>query len=385
MATRARGSAVEVDALPTAAASATTIVGAASVRLEGIEHRFGDVEVLREISLSVAAGEFVTLLGPSGSGKTTLLRILGGLLEPARGRILVDGREVTHLPPHKRNVGFVFQHYALFPHMSVYQNVAFPLGMRKVKKVEMRKRVEQTLELVRLEDYARRRPAELSGGQQQRVALARALVFEPNLLLMDEPLGALDKHLREALQRELRALQQQVGITTIYVTHDQNEAFAMSDRIAVMHNGHVCQVDAPGNLYANPCDSFVASFVGELNEFVGRVDSVAGAAVEVAADGGIIVRARRSASVAAGARVRCGIRPERVVLGATAPGENRYSGRVVSVRNHGSRRRCEIELAGATIVVADLSVDAPPVPEGEAVEIGWRQDDVYVFPAETAE
>ncbi|TPL02782.1 MULTISPECIES: ABC transporter ATP-binding protein [unclassified Mesorhizobium] len=233
------------------------------IGISGIEKRFGGVSVLHDLGLDVAAGEFLTLLGPSGSGKTTLLMIMAGFVRANAGSIKVDGEEIVTMPPHKRNIGMVFQNYALFPHMNVFHNIAFPLKQRRVSTAETAERVERALDLVQLKGLGERRVDQLSGGQRQRVALARAIVFEPRIVLMDEPLSALDKSLREHMQIELRHLHRRLGMTTVYVTHDQREAITMSDRIAVMNAGRIEQIDQPEVLYAKPQTKFVAGFIGE--------------------------------------------------------------------------------------------------------------------------
>ena len=243
----------------------STAQSALPISMRGISKRYGNVAVLKDLDLDVTAGEFLTLLGPSGSGKTTLLMILAGFVRANAGSIRIGGDEVITMPPHKRNIGMVFQNYALFPHMNVFQNIAFPLKQRRVSKAETAGRVEKALELVQLGGLADRRVDQLSGGQRQRVALARAIVFEPRIVLMDEPLSALDKGLREHMQIELRGLHRRLGMTTVYVTHDQREAITMSDRIAVMNNGRIEQLDQPEALYARPRTKFVAGFIGESN------------------------------------------------------------------------------------------------------------------------
>ncbi len=242
----------------------------ASVVLSGIEKRFDNVGAVRGVSLDIRSGEFLTLLGPSGSGKTTTLMMIAGFETPTAGDIAIDGRSVVAIPPHRRNLGMVFQNYALFPHLTVADNIGFPLKQRGIDRATRVRLVAESLELVRLPGYQARYPRQLSGGQQQRVALARSIVFHPRLLLMDEPLGALDKQLRESLQLEMRRLHADLGITFIYVTHDQEEALTMSDRVAVMHEGLIAQVGTPEDLYDRPCDRFVASFIGESNFLGGR-------------------------------------------------------------------------------------------------------------------
>ena len=253
----------------------------------GVEKSYdGHSLAVRDLTLDVGQGEFLTLLGPSGSGKTTTLNMLAGFERPTRGEILLAGRPVDRLPPYERNIGMVFQNYALFPHMTVGENVAFPLSVRARARAEIAERVKRALAMVRLEAFAERRPAQLSGGQQQRVALARALVFEPSLVLMDEPLGALDKKLREQMQIEIKLLHERLGLTIVYVTHDQSEALTMSDRIAVFHDGQVMQQGTPDVLYSQPRDAFVAGFIGENNMLSGTVEAIANGHVRVALAGG---------------------------------------------------------------------------------------------------
>lgn len=255
-------------ALETTPAPAST---GAPISIGAVSKKYGDNTVLEAVDLDVRAGEFLTLLGASGSGKSTLLNIVAGFTRPTSGTVEVDGRDITSLPPHKRGFGMVFQHYALFPHMSVADNIAFPLKRQKTAKAEIRRRVAETLDLVELGHLGARRPAELSGGQQQRVALARAIVFRPRVLLMDEPLGALDKLLREQLQLEIRRLHREMGITFVFVTHDQDEALTMSDRIALLRNGRIVQLGTPEQLYAEPNSRYSAEFVGASNVFTGTV------------------------------------------------------------------------------------------------------------------
>jgi putative spermidine/putrescine transport system ATP-binding protein len=243
-----------------------------TIRIDGLTKRYGSIIALDRVGLDIEAGEFLTLLGPSGSGKTTLLMIVAGFVRPDAGSIRVGGDEIVLMPPNKRNIGMVFQNYALFPHMNVFGNVAFGLRQRRVPEAEIRKRVHQVLDLVQLKNLSERRIDQLSGGQKQRVALARAIVFEPRILLMDEPLSALDKKLREQMQIELRRLHRTLGVTTIYVTHDQREAITMSDRIAVMDQGRIAQLDTPKHLYSNPKTRFVAEFLGESNLLPVAVD-----------------------------------------------------------------------------------------------------------------
>jgi putative spermidine/putrescine transport system ATP-binding protein len=350
------------------------------VSMEGITHRFGSVVALDDVSLDVRPGEFMTLLGPSGSGKTTLLRIVGGLVASITGRIAIGERDVTHLPAEKRGIGFVFQNYALFPHLDVGENVAFPLRLRKRPEAEVKRRVEETLDLVQMAPLVRRRASELSGGQQQRVALARAIVFHPDVLLMDEPLGALDKRLRQEVGLEVRRLQRELGITAIYVTHDQEEAFTMSDRIAVMNHGRIRQLATPSEIYRRPADEFTATFVGDLNRFSGEVvERVGGVATLRTAEG---LRLRAAWPDASGPirAATMGVRPEDVLVGATGQSDNRFDARVRTVIFLGSFVRTELVLPGGQVLVADLRGRMPPPEEGEMVTLGWSAADGLLFP-----
>jgi spermidine/putrescine ABC transporter ATP-binding subunit len=299
------------------------------IALRALSKRFGPVIGVDGVDLDVRAGEFLSLLGPSGSGKTTLLMMLAGFETPTSGSITLGERDLTHVPPNKRGIGMVFQRYALFPHMTVAQNVAFPLRMRRVPKAEIGARVERALSLVRLQDYGDRMPGQLSGGQQQRVAVARALVFEPPVLLMDEPLGALDKKLREELQIEIKKLHESLGVTIIYVTHDQEEALTMSDRIAVMDQGRIQQLGSPTELYHAPSSSFVADFIGKMNFLKGTVWSLAGDRAEIVIAGKTIAipqsRLRSPTEFSVGQAVHVAVRPESLAVATDAidaiPGE----------------------------------------------------------------
>jgi ABC-type Fe3+/spermidine/putrescine transport system ATPase subunit len=317
------------------------------LRLEGVEKRFGDVVAVSALSLEVGVGEFLTLLGPSGCGKTTTLRMIAGFETPSGGRILLDGEDVTALPPQRRGFGMVFQNYALFPHLDVFENVAFGLRARGAARGDIRRRVEEALALVDLAGYSRRKVQELSGGQQQRVALARALAPEPRLLLLDEPLSNLDTALRERTRTELRALLERVGITAIFVTHDQEEAFDLSDRIAILKGGRLQQVGTPEALYLRPANPFVASFLGRANFLDAHIVGGEGEWVECALAGGARWRARRGELGSAGpeAKVRLLVRPESLSLhpapaeGAAHPGdllgtilERRFAGPVTHYR-----------------------------------------------------
>ena len=294
---------------------------AADLIIEGVTRRFGALVAVDHVDLAVGQGEFLGLLGPSGCGKTTLLRMIAGFLVPDEGRILCAGEDITKLPPYARNLGVVFQNYALFPHMTAAENVGYGLKVRGLRKADIAERVRRALDRVGLAAAADRLPGQLSGGMQQRVALARALVIEPRILLLDEPLSALDKNLREGMQVELRLLQQRIGITTVFVTHDQEEAMTLSDRIAVMQSGRVMQLGTPEDVYRRPTSEFVATFLGTTNILPGKVLEAADGLVGVMLDGGALVAATGHA--APGSTVRIAVRPESVVLapdGAGVPG-----------------------------------------------------------------
>jgi spermidine/putrescine ABC transporter ATP-binding subunit len=348
----------------------------ARVVFAAIEKRFGAVTAVAGVSLDVAPGEFVTLLGPSGSGKTTTLMMLAGFEIPTAGEIYVDGAPIATVPPYKRNIGMVFQSYALFPHMTVGENIAFPLKLRRRPRAEIARRTREALELVKLPGYETRYPRQLSGGQQQRIAVARALVFNPRVLLMDEPLGALDKQLRESLQLELKQLHEQLGVTIIYVTHDQQEALVMSDRVAVMNEGRIEQVGSPTELYDAPANRFVASFIGESNFLDGRVVAHDDGGCTVELDGIGTVRAPRQPGLATGASVSVTVRPERIVFvddGEAPPGANALPGTVAGMIFVGENRRYEVRLAtGERLVLkrqnrAGVRQYAP----GELVQVVW--------------
>lgn len=284
------------------------------IRFDHITKFYGPLCVVENLDLSIDKGEFVSLLGPSGSGKTTLLMMLAGFEQVTSGNILLDGTAINNVPTHKRDMGVVFQNYALFPHMSVGENIAFPLQMRGVGKAEINERVSRALDMVQLSAYADRRPAQLSGGQQQRVALCRALVFEPRVVLMDEPLGALDKQLREQMQLDIRDLHRRLGLTIVFVTHDQSEALTMSDRVAVFNKGKIEQIGTPRQVYDEPASRFVAEFIGETNLVEGVVETLHGNQAVVRVSSGARIVSAVSADVLPGQSVYISIRPERVEL-----------------------------------------------------------------------
>jgi spermidine/putrescine ABC transporter ATP-binding subunit len=338
------------------------------VEFRGVTKRFGDVTAVDDLDLQIRQGEFLSLLGSSGCGKTTSLRMIAGFEQPTSGEVLIGGVDAVGLPPYKRDVNTVFQHYALFPHMSILDNVAYGLKQRGLGKQERHAKANAALELVHLEGRANRKPRELSGGQQQRVALARALVMEPRVLLLDEPLGALDLKLRKDMQVELKRIQRDVGITFIYVTHDQGEAMSMSDRIAVMSEGRIEQLDAPEAIYDRPASAFVAGFIGEMNVLDGTVRSTAGgvATIDVANGETVAARVEGGAAAPSGAVV-VGVRPEKVAVvpGDSVQGANRLPATVVTRLQLGSSIQVVAQLTDGTEVTAvvprtgaDATVDA---------------------------
>jgi putative spermidine/putrescine transport system ATP-binding protein len=341
----------------------------------------GRTLVVRDLNLSAAEGEFLTLLGPSGSGKTTCLMMLAGFEAPTSGAIRIDGRSVHDLPPRKRGIGVVFQNYALFPHMTVGGNLAFPLEVRGLDPEQVRERVRRALELVRLEGMEDRRPGKLSGGQQQRVAIGRALVFEPRLVLMDEPLGALDRRLREEMQYEVRRIQRRLGVTVVYVTHDQQEAMVMSDRVAVFRAGRIEQIASPEALYEEPTRSFVARFIGENNRLHGRVTNVDGDICEVET-GGQIISALRVAPCGSGDATTLSIRPERVAI-SPEPGlyTNELDAIIEDITFLGDHLRVRVNVCGRSDFIAKILniVGHGAMLAGDRVRIGWTPTDCRVL------
>ena len=355
------------------------------VKFIGVEKSYdGRTLAVRGLTLDVGQGEFLTLLGPSGSGKTTTLNMLAGFERPTRGEILLSGRPVDRLPPYDRNIGMVFQNYALFPHMTVGENIAFPLSVRRLPRAEVAARVQRALAMVRLEGFVDRRPAQLSGGQQQRIALARALVFEPSLVLMDEPLGALDKKLREQMQIELKLLHQRLGLTVVYVTHDQSEALTMSDRIAVFHDGQIVQQGTPDVLYSQPRDPFVASFVGENNLLAGTVRAIADGRVCVALAGGPEVMATAVGELGCGANVILAVRPEAVrVSDDPAEWDNACRAVVTSRIYFGDHSRLLTEIGSGHSVTVKVPA-SPDTGTGASIFLCWNTADCRAFPASAA-
>ena len=363
------------------------------VRFAGIGKTYdGLTRVVDRLDLDIERGEFLTLLGPSGSGKTTTLMMLAGFETPTEGEILLEGKPLSRLPPHRRAIGMVFQNYALFPHMSVADNIAFPLTVRGMSRDEIARRVERALDMVQLPAFGARRPAQLSGGPQQRVADARALVFEPKLVLMDEPLGALDKQLREQMQLEVRRLHQRLGVTMIYVTHDQHEALTMSDRIAVFHRGRVQQLDRPERIYEQPANAFVARFIGENNRLEGRIEGVDGSRCTVRIAGDALVEGSLAEPLPAGSPVMVSLRPERVQIGAAAPtiaanGHCRLAGRLREVIYLGDHVRARVTLPGNDDFTVKRPIDEvhrlPPI--GQPVELAWAPEHCRAFAREDAD
>ena len=358
-----------------------------SVRLERVTKRFGDFTAVREMELDIPRGQFFTMLGPSGCGKTTTLRMVAGFEEPSEGRVLLDGEDVTALPAFKRPTNTVFQSYALFPHRSVEQNVAFGLQRQKVDKAEIRRRVGEELERVGLAAEAKRRPAQLSGGQQQRVALARALVNRPAVLLLDEPLGALDLKLRKQLQVELKRIQRDVGITFIYVTHDQEEALTMSDRIAVMNHGVVEQVSDPESVYERPATTFVAGFIGVSNLMPGEVISANGGGADLRLDAGPTVHTPQSGGATTGERAHAVVRPEKLVLtaaGDSSPdGRASVEGQVESSLYLGTATQMVVRLGDGTRMTvlvpnADAEARRDLPAAGDEARLSWSDENIHI-------
>ncbi len=344
----------------------------------------GETLVVKNLNIAVAQGEFLTMLGPSGSGKTTTLLMLAGFEVPTHGEIALDGQPINNMPPHKRNIGMVFQNYALFPHMTVEENLAFPLQVRKIGKAEIETRIGRALDMVQLGQYGKRRPGQLSGGQQQRVAVARALVFDPKLVLMDEPLGALDKQLREQMQFEIKHLHERLGITIVYVTHDQSEALTMSNRIAVFNDGIIQQLSTPDELYERPQNAFVAQFIGENNRIKGTVKSMNGGTCDVEIEGGSTVRATAVNVAGVGALTTLSLRPERVKINpANGSVPNVFGAKVEELIYLGDHIRTRVSVCGHDDFVIKLpnSAGRSQFEPGSAISVGWRVEDCRALDA----
>src|SRR5690625_513121 len=345
---------------------------AAAVELRNVIKHFGDVQAVKGVDLTIDAGSFVTLLGPSGCGKTTILRMIAGLEQPTRGEIWINGRRIDDIPIHKRNLGLVFQNYALFPHKTIFDNVAFGLRYRDVPKADIRKRVAEALEIVQLPGVEKRFPAQLSGGQQQRIALARAIVIEPDVLLLDEPLSALDANLREGMRVELKRIQRELGITTIFVTHDQAEALALSDKVVVMSNGRKEQEGAPDSVYTRPASRFVAEFLGNANLLPGRVEQGGVMLLD-----GTLLPLQDVNAFPPGTELDIVLRAERILLARQhqpEPDAVIVPGRVRALDYQGVAARYFVEALGTTLQVIN-PIDDVPFPEGAEVQLRIRAQD----------
>ncbi|CAE6711175.1 MULTISPECIES: ABC transporter ATP-binding protein [Paraburkholderia] len=354
------------------------------VSFRGVRKTYdGETLIVKDLNLDIQKGEFLTLLGPSGSGKTTCLMMLAGFEYPTDGEIWLDGQLLNRIPPHKRDIGMVFQNYALFPHLTVEQNLEYPLKVRKMSADERSKRIKRALGMVNMEKLGKRMPGQLSGGQQQRVALARALVFDPKLVLMDEPLGALDKQLREHMQLELKALHESLGLTFVYVTHDQSEALTMSDRVAVFDQGVIQQLDKVDSLYESPKNLFVANFIGDSNTVRGTVVNADGEYCDLQMSDGITVRARNIARLTVGSMATGVIRPER--LSVVGEGEKRHN--VINSESLGMiyfgdhvRLRCRLPDQGECIVKVPLEQDgAAHIQPGSRINLAFHEDHLRIF------
>ncbi|ODT15443.1 MAG: Fe3+/spermidine/putrescine ABC transporter ATP-binding protein [Kaistia sp. SCN 65-12] len=349
----------------------------AFIRLENVSKAFGPLTVVKDLNLEIEKGEFVSMLGPSGSGKTTLLMMLGGFERPTSGAVWVNGKRIDALPPYRRNMGVVFQNYALFPHMTVGENVAFPLKMRKVARAKIAEQVSRALDMVQLGSFAARKPSQLSGGQQQRVALARSLVFQPEIVLMDEPLGALDKKLREQMQLDIRELHRRLGLTIVFVTHDQTEALTMSDRIAVFNHGKIEHIGTPAEIYDRPRTRFVAEFIGETNMLAGQVESVAGDTAQVRLASGQQVRVAASAGLRPKADICFSIRPERLRVGSGDGAQNELDTTVTDIVYHGDHLQLLLRAGDQQLLAkADRSGKIPEA--GAPLAVSFSASDCWI-------
>ncbi len=348
------------------------------VRFDKVDKSYdGKVLVVKDLNLDIAEGEFITMLGPSGSGKTTCLMMLAGFETPTNGEIYLDKNPISNIPPHKRGIGMVFQNYALFPHMTVYENLAFPLRVRKVSKEDTDKKIDKALSMVSLTGFENRMPGQLSGGQQQRVAVARALVFDPAVVLMDEPLGALDKNLRESMQYEIKHIHESIGVTVVYVTHDQGEALTMSNRIAVFNDGKVQQLSSPDKLYEEPVNSFVAEFIGENNRFSGQVTDISKDKCKVKLDDGSEILANPIAVKSSGEKTIVSLRPERALINTKEKMENNFKGKIEEVIYHGDHTRVRLNLLGNKdfILKVPNSSANMDIKLGNQINVSWNSFD----------
>lgn len=359
-------------------ANSSSGIRGAAVRFEHVQKSYdGEVLVVKDLNLNISPGEFVTMLGPSGSGKTTCLMMLAGFEPATHGEIFLNDKPINNVPPRKRGIGMVFQNYALFPHMSVAENLAFPLEIRKMGKSERDAKVKRALDMVELGAFGNRRPAQLSGGQQQRVAVARALVFDPDLVLMDEPLGALDKQLREQMQYEIKHIHESLGVSVVYVTHDQTEALTMSDRVAVFQDGVIQQLSSPDALYESPQNSFVAQFIGENNKLSGEVTDINNDICSMTLDDGTKVRSHAVNIGDVGSRSTLSLRPERIELEPTEQRDNMVQGVVKEVLYLGDHLRIVMAVAGNDefiVKVPNGGRSTVPVA-GNTYNLGWSAED----------
>ena len=348
------------------------------VRFDKVDKSYdGKILVVKGLDLDIAEGEFITMLGPSGSGKTTCLMMLAGFETATNGKIYLDNNEISNIPPHKRGIGMVFQNYALFPHMTVYENLAFPLKVRKISKGEIDKKVDKALSMVSLSGFEKRMPNQLSGGQQQRVAVARSLVFDPQVVLMDEPLGALDKNLRESMQYEIKHIHENIGVTVVYVTHDQSEALTLSSRIAVFNDGKVQQLSSPDKLYEEPVNSFVAGFIGENNTFSGEVSDVSGGKCKVKLQSGAEIIANPIKIKSKGDKTKVSLRPERAIIDPEEKMDNKHKGKIEEVIYHGDHSRVILNLLCNKYFILKIpnSSARMDIKLGNEINVGWNSKD----------
>ena len=337
----------------------------------------GKVLVVKDLNLDINEGEFITMLGPSGSGKTTCLMMLAGFETPTNGEIYLYSKPISRIPPHKRGLGMVFQNYALFPHLTVYENLAFPLKVRKLSKDDIDKKIDKALSMVSLTGFEKRMPNQLSGGQQQRVAVARSLVFDPQLVLMDEPLGALDKNLRESMQYEIKHIHENIGVTVVYVTHDQSEALTMSTRIAVFNEGKVQQLSNPDKLYEEPVNSFVAEFIGETNTFSGEVIDISGGKCKVKLATGAEIISNPIRVKSKGEKTKVSLRPERAIINPENKMDNNHKGKIEEIIYHGDHARVRLNLLGNKEFILKIpnSSARMDIKRGNEINVGWNSQD----------